>query len=294
MLSFTDCATNKLLKDKLFPILNKDVHTIPIDFKPRFRGGFSQIADKEYVLSSIEKIVKQGGILIGGGSWQDSPTEISYRDKIILPLLKEVARPGSRLRLFNICFSAQVFADAMGKKYYKSELKTVPGLLEIGPTPIELTKKGQSHPWFKNFPKQATFSTTHSGHIIDKFPGKQRQLLPSEIQVIPLIKSSITKLPLAWSTFNNHVFSTIIHPEIDLIGEDAKISKDIFLIQSQIESAAESIKAMYDIDPAKVIFQNWQQIIDQNGNPRIVANGGQALLIGGLLQLAKSIPRDEP
>lgn len=280
LISFEECATNKLLVKKLDDLNGEIVRHISIRFSANGKGGFSSIEEKEAKLKEIDELINAGGVVVCGGSLHDSFTETFYRDAIAGKLLDAILKPESKLRLMNICFSAQVMADLIGKRYFNGQLKTQPGMLEVGPTPINVLRSGRRHPWLENFPGKVTMATTHTGHIINTFPAKKHGA--ADIDFTPLMESNITGLPLAWAACQDRILSTLAHPEIDLVTRNGELSNDFDEIQTQLEQAG--------LPHPELMRRNWHQTMSESGKSNLTTNAGNAMLISGLWHLLHDIP----
>jgi len=289
---FEDCVTNRLLEEKLRAILGNDFYEDYVcEISIRFESQ-SALAANVFTVPRVTAIVpymaQQGGIIVGGGSWHDSYVEEDYRKLVGDKLLNEVFKPSSRLRMMNICFSAQIMADSMGRKFYGEKLKTFAGMFEIGPTPVDILPRGKRHPWFAGFPERISVATTHSGHVYHDMLKRDYRALPTSQQLMILAESNLTGLPLAWETCHGRMLGTLIHPEIDLVNHGA-VADDVHRVQEQVQTHSASIKRRFGITPDHILH-NWRQVIDKKGKPRVNANVGNYILVNGLLNLAESIP----
>lgn len=280
VLSFADCITNQLLVKKIEKLLDKKIPVISIE-SAQSENGYSVITNKELVNQQLSEFIDQGGVLIPGGSWLDSHMEKPIQEILASRFLNAVLDPAKRFRMFTICFSTQIFANLLGRKFYNNRLQTYKGSLMVGPEPFSIRANNWDHPWFEKFPLNTTFAGTHSGHIYDTVSEKERADWDPLYKFTPLATSGITGLPLAWEGCSGRVLSTLIHPEVDLI-EQQKLSADVTTVNQKIADA-------FDRQKSRFSDHNWRQIYNDEKKPYIKANAGDLLLVNGLLHLLKDL-----
>ena|GEM_PF-4189003 len=292
ILGFKDCVTNDLLREKIQNLLGEDVYDdcvryVDVSFDPQ-QSGSSNIEEKESVEAAIDELIQAGGLLVSGGSWHDSPIEVFYRLLIGKKLLKAIEDPQTKLRMFNICFSSQVWLDLIGAEYWNGEIKTQPGMLEIGPVPLKVLPQGQEHPLFSELPNLLTVAATHSGHVVNKVRNKSLRTAEKKQRVIPLAVSNITGHEMAWSNMNGNAYSVLFHPDAWL-SENGKVSNDVERICAQLKDKYETGITERFGQNADFIRNNFDQILDDSGNLRIQGEAGDFILANGIYALLKSI-----
>ena len=286
-LTFTDCATNILLRDKMKGMLKREfgdsVEELKIDMRDSMERKSGQIAHAEDVVKKLNRFLKNGGIVLGGGSWWDTYVKAGgeFKEKIGLPILKAIrlgiSGDGPPVFFGGICFSSQFMGDLIGAD---EETSTKLGGLEFGPTGIRVFKDNPIAS--EIFDTEITgrrdiaVAMTHSGHLC----GREFHHRGSGLMV-PLANSLLTKNPVAWSAEDDRSIGLQLHPELEMgcaddiaRGSGARISTDVEMVMKQLEAWEDPIRQTFGAS-MKDIRHNWelgQQHIIGDAGPHILAN----------------------
>lgn len=293
IISYTDCLINEKLIEKIKIILweelfEKYVNIVPIDYSTsEWEDLIIQLAKTKKVLNDYKK---RWWIIIGSWGHTDSYDKYweYYKDNIGEDLLSAVEEENSKLRVFNINLSYQIWADMIWKKHNNWKIYTKPWMLEVWPTPILIWK----HEIFDKFPDNFTVSMFHSWHFYDRRVWRgnisskhEKRTSNREWQLRYIAQDNLTWLPVAYSSWNFNWFDRIIgfqwQPEIDL--ED---TNSIHLIIDQFW-----VDSLFLLDKfwvnKEIIYDNYLK--SRKIEWVIKANSWESTIISTLEYLARSI-----
>lgn len=256
------CITNDFLQIWLQDLLedryDEAVDLLPLDFR-----------DFSIFESYMEGQVKQGKCLIAGGSWQDSYRKNGMRLKRRFEqTVAQFADPNSLLRGIFICFFGQIVSDIIGQKYCNNRIRTIPGPLEMGPTPI--TIKDRKHALFRGIP-EFTAAMTHSGHIVS-FASSQEEDLQNQSYIRPLAVSGLTNVPAISEAFSGKIFLIQPHLELSLVENSdymfrRNVSSHVKELMEDVSQQDRLLRGNFGVD-SSIIMGNWEKAVPfLYGNP---------------------------
>lgn len=300
-LTFTDCATNVLLRRKAQVILG-DCHETcltdhKIDLREKREGGRpgkSQIAHLSSVLRKLRPVLnKTGGIILGGGSWWDTYVAAGedFKKNIGTLILKAIRTFRSSPKYYppvcfgGICFSNQFMGDLIGEPL---EISTKRGCLEFGPTKIHaFSDDPVAREIFdtENGGNDLSLVMTHSGHL----RGREFHRHGTGLMV-PLANSELTKNPCAWKAEDGLVVGLQFHPEVAIGNQGAQwkhiMTDDVRMVMDQLDGQDPMLRKMFGSSTLD-IQRNWEL-----GQKHIIGDAGKHILANLMLYLIARLNKE--
>lgn len=264
MLDLSDCVTNKLLFDMLIELgLGNYTQKTSID-----------LSREEWPEERIDERINQGGIFLVGGSWFDTyeGQGALFKEKIGPRFLSALEDPNSSFCYLGVCWGYQYMVDLIGEKYCNGLVRTVPGPLEIGPTPIrKITEK--AHLLLDDLPTSGTVQMTRSGHVIDLRPENLREA--TKHFITPVLISDLTKHPAGMVGMNDRFVGIQSHSEIN---SDASVAA----VLNQMKDHTQGLKDTFGIEMSD-IKDNFDLVFGpEHPRKRVTQDYSRALFINAL------------
>ncbi len=284
VITFSDCVHNEILVEQLAGFLGEDNFR---RFGLRMDVDLSTFNNDGEFSSKFRDLLEEGGIFISGGSFYNAfdPEGEEYKAVATRPLFKKYCEGDRNLRILNICFSLQQWADVAGEhfteQYHDRVVEVIPGALEFGPTPIKLPKRTRNQRFFRGFPPNFTAAMTHSSHV--SLDNKGNGIYPV---MVPLAYSGLTNLPIAWADDDSRVVSVQFHPEVSLVnacdkdGHVERIIEELRKFESQIRGSFG-----VGVDDLQ---ENWK-LRNADGKPRVTADIWDLFIANTLFSFAKDL-----
>ena len=246
LLQLIDSSTNflleKMLRELLEPHFKKLVAVHAIDLN---HSSFEQHYRRNKREHFVEQL-KSGAIVIIGGSLNnpDEPPGTAFRQTYGKDIGNALGDEESRARAIAICFGHQVMMDLIGWMGEDRSIVSRPGCLVYGPTPLTIVRRA---PFFTGFPEgeeQLAVVGTHTRHVtgLDEAP-------PDKIQIYA--RSGLTGQVVACGAFHDRLFSTQMHPEVDMVtdtpGSKREMHHDLRYVLRDIRPLDDALFELYGV-----------------------------------------------
>ncbi|NCP67179.1 hypothetical protein GW756_03060 [bacterium] len=286
VVNFSDCVTNTILWERLQALVGTNfAQEAVIDFKSD---------DHSKAQAKLKRYEENGGILVGGGSWENVDEAVGAQaKKLLMPLMKLLLTANSRHTALGICFSYQIMADLIGKEISPTTMNSVSieaGMFEFGAIPISRGKDLQNSSLYADCPRHFSIAHTHGRHLVDRRVGNQ--FSSTQHLLAPAATSLLTKQPVGFISnvpgiLNRGSVTSIIgfqgHPEVRLNTHD-----DTKRVEAQLVPAEPWLRDSFGID-IRTLNKGFDQFTERAKRLGHTQEAGDHLLVNSLIMLAEGL-----
>lgn len=260
----TDCVTNSLLFEML---------------RDQKFGNFMQkigidLSVDNWPKQKIAERIKQGGSFLVGGSHYDTYEGRGkvFKNEIGPLFLAALEDPDSSFCYVGVCWGYQQMSDLIGQKFCEGKVLTVPGPLEMGPTPIKKITNSVplNHPLFNHLPARGTVQMTRSGHVVDLRGEALRASTQKYLR--PIFTSELTQHPAGMIGMDGRFIGIQNHSEINSDDAVEKFLKQMEAHEDGLRTnfgiglpdIEDNFNLMFGTVPKKQVSQDFSQALFLN------------------------------